>query len=70
MGGGGGGGDLPVILGNTCHVTRLCIVIAVEYGSVIESTATFSFRTATQKRIAVFSRNFAGMYTRSWECAV
>ena len=25
------------------------------------SSVTFSFRTVTQKRIAVFSRNFAGM---------
>ena len=31
---------------------------------------TFSFRTVTQKRIDVFSRNFAGMCTMSRECAV
>ena len=31
---------------------------------------TFRFRTVTQKRIDVFSRNFAGMCTMSWGCAV
>ena len=30
----------------------------------------FSFRTVTQKRIPVFSRNFAGTCTKSWGCAV
>ena len=30
----------------------------------------FSFRTVTQKRITVFSRNCAGMCTMSWRCAV
>ena len=30
----------------------------------------FSFRTVTQKRIYVFSRNFAGTCTMSWGCAV
>ena len=30
----------------------------------------FSFRTVTQKRVDVFSRNFAGMCTMSWGCAV
>ena len=29
-------------------------------------SVTFSFRTVTQKRIAVFSRNFAGTCTKSW----
>ena len=33
-------------------------------------SVTFSFRTVTQKRIAVFSRNFAGTCTKSWGCAV
>ena len=33
-------------------------------------SVTFSFRTLTQKRIAVFSRNFAGTCTKSWGCAV
>ena len=29
-------------------------------------SVTFSFRTVTQKHIAVFSRNFAGTCTKSW----
>ena len=29
-------------------------------------SVTFSFRTVTQKRIAVFSQNFAGTCTKSW----
>ena len=29
-------------------------------------SVTFSFRTVTQKRIDVFSRNFAGTCTMSW----
>ena len=33
-------------------------------------SVTFSFRTVTQKRIDVFSRNFAGTCTMSWGCAV
>ena len=33
-------------------------------------SVTFSFRTVTRKCIAVFSRNFAGMCTMSWGCAV
>ena len=33
-------------------------------------SVTFSFRTVTQKRMAVFSRNFAGTCTKSWGCAV
>ena len=33
-------------------------------------SVTFSFRTVTQKRIDVFSQNFAGMCTMSWGCAV
>ena len=33
-------------------------------------SVTFSFRTVTQKRIDVFSRNFAGTCTKSWGCAV
>ena len=36
----------------------------------IRLSVTFSFRTVTQKRIAVFSRNFAGTCTKSWGCAV
>ena len=33
-------------------------------------SVTFSFRTVTRKRIDVFSRNFAGMCTMLWGCAV
>ena len=33
-------------------------------------SVTFSFRTVTQKRIDVFSRNFAGTCTMSWGSAV
>ena len=33
-------------------------------------SVTFSFRTVTQKRITVFSLNFAGTCTKSWGCAV
>ena len=36
----------------------------------VRPSVTFSFRTVTQKRIDVFSRNFAGMCTKSWGCAV
>ena len=36
----------------------------------VRPSVTFSFRTATPKRIAVFSRNFAGTCTKSWGCAV
>ena len=32
-------------------------------------SVTFSFRTVTQKRIAIFSQNFAGTCTKSWGCA-
>ena len=32
-------------------------------------SVTFSFRTVTQKRITVFSRNFAGTCTKSWGSA-
>ena len=32
--------------------------------SVVRPSVTFSFRTVTQKRIAVFSRNFAGTCTK------
>ena len=36
----------------------------------IRLSVTFSFRTVTQKRIDVFSRNFAGTCTKSWCCIV
>ena len=32
----------------------------------VRPSVTFSFRTVTQKRIDVFSRNFAGTCTMSW----
>ena len=38
--------------------------------SVCPSVRPSRFRTVTQKRIAVFSRNFAGTCTKSWWCAV
>ena len=44
--------------GRYCNAPRLSVCLSV----------TFSFRTITQK--AVFSRNFAGMCTKSWGCAV
>ena len=36
----------------------------------VRPSGTFNFRTVTQKRIDVFSQNFAGMCTMSWGCAV
>ena len=36
----------------------------------VRPSVTFSFRTVTQKRIAVFSRNFAGTCTKWWGCAL
>ena len=36
----------------------------------VRLSVTFSFRTATRKRIDVFIRNFAGTCTMSWGCAV
>ena len=36
----------------------------------VRPSGTLSFRTVTQKRIAVFSWNFAGTCTKSWGCAV
>ena len=35
----------------------------------VRLSVMFSFHTVTQKRIDVFSRNFAGMCTMSWGCA-
>ena len=46
--------------GRYCNAPRLSVRLSV----------TFSFRTVTQKRIDVFSRNFAGTCTMSWGCAV
>ena len=50
--------------GRYCNAPRLSV-----RPSVCPSV-TFSFRTVTQKRMAVFSRNFAGTCTKSWGCAV
>ena len=36
------------------------------YCNAPRPSVTFGFRTVTQKRIAVFSRNFAGTCTMSW----
>ena len=36
----------------------------------VRLSVMFSFRIVTQKRIDVFSRNFAGTCTMSWGCAV
>ena len=36
----------------------------------VRLSVTFSFRTVTQKRMAVCSRNFAGTCTKSLGCAV
>ena len=46
--------------GRYCNAPRPSVCLSV----------TFSFRTVTQKRIDVISRNFAGMCTMSWGCAV
>ena len=46
--------------GRYCNAPRLSVCPSV----------TFSFRTVTQKHIAVFSQNFAGTCTMSWGYAV
>ena len=58
--------------GRYCNAPRPSVRLSVR-PSVCPSvcpSVTFSFRTVTQKRIAVFSRNFAGTCTKSWGCAV
>ena len=50
--------------GRYCNAPRPSVCPSVRL------SVTFSFRTVTQKRIAVFSRNFAGTCTKSWGCAV
>ena len=50
----------PPVRPSVCPSVRLSVCLSV----------TFSFHTVTQKRIDVFSRNFAGMCTMSWGCAV
>ena len=50
--------------GRYCNAPRPSVCLSVRL------SVMFSFRTVTQKRIAVFSRNFAGTCTKSWGCAV
>ena len=50
--------------GRYCNAPRPSVRLSVR------PSVPFSFRTVTQKRIDVFSRNFAGMCTMSWGCAV
>ena len=59
---GPGTGDIatPPVRPSVCPSVCLSVRLSV----------TFSFRTVTQKRIAVFSRNFAGTCTKWWGCAV
>ena len=59
-GAGGPGREILQRPPSVCPSVRLSVCPSV----------TFSFRTVTQKRIAVFSRNFAGTCTKSWGCAV
>ena len=62
--------------GRYCNAPRLSVRPSVRLSvrlSVCPSvrpSITFSFRTVTQKRIAVFSRNFAATCTKWWGCAV
>ena len=50
--------------GRYCNAPHPSVCLSVRL------SVTFSFRTVTQKRIDVFPRNFAGMCTMSWGCAV
>ena len=52
--------------GRYCNAPRLSVCLSVS----VRPSVPFSFRTVTQKRIDVFSRNFAGTCTMSWRCAV
>ena len=54
--------------GRYCNAPRPSVCLSVRRSVCL--SVTFSFRTVTQKRIAVFSRNFAGTCTKSWGCAV
>ena len=78
---GGGGGDFgvfgaphaPTPKAPKARDGRYCNVPPSVRLSVCPSVClsiTFSFRTVTKKLIDVFSRNFAGMCTMSWGCAV
>ena len=48
----------------------ICLSVRPSVCPSVCLSVTFSFRTVTQKRIDVFSRNVAGMCTMSWGCAV
>ena len=50
--------------GRYCNAPRPSVCLSVCL------SVTFSFRTVTQKRIDVFSRNFSGTCTMSWGCIV
>ena len=58
--------------GRYCNAPRpsVCPSVCLSVCPSIRPSITFSFRTVTQKRIYVFSQNFAGMCTMSWGCAV
>ena len=48
----------------------VCLSVRPSVCLSVRPSVTFSFRTVTQKRIDVFSRNFAGTCTMSRGCAV
>ena len=50
--------------GRYCNALRLSVCPSVRPS--VHPSVTFSFRTVTQKRINVFSQNFAGTCTMSW----
>ena len=56
--------------GRYCNAPRPSVCLSVHLSVSVSPSVTCSFRTVTQKRIDVFSWNFAGMYTMSWGCAV
>ena len=58
--------------GRYCNAPRssVCPSVRLSVRLSVRPSVTFSFRTVTQKRIAVFSRNFAGTCTKWWGCAV
>ena len=75
----GGGGLLSLRLPNyTSRDLIWCYYLPPREGPGLEILKRLSvrpsvcpsFRTVTRKRIAVFSRNFAGMCTMSWGCVV
>ena len=58
----------PSVCMSVCLSVRLSVRLSV--CPSVRLSVTFSFRTVTQKRIDVFSWNFAGTCTKSWGCAV